>query len=151
MLASAPLPLNWAAWFLKKSWSASLDLSLRLVDADAAAVRDLARPVGRHRQVHVAVGDAGLRELADLRPGALAQRRVRVVDRELDLGLAVVGDLDALDRADRDTTRLDRVPPHELAGVDEARLDAVAAGASEQDEGEQGHRGDHRADCRNPS
>ena len=92
--------------------------------------------VRRQLQVDVAVREAGLRELADLGARAAPQRRVIVVDRELDLGVAVVGDLDALDRADRHAAHLDGVALHELTGVQEARLDLVAApAAAEEDEG----------------
>ena len=66
---------------------------------------------------------------------------------ELDLRLAVVGDLDALHRADRDAAHLHRVALHQLTGVQEARLDLVAAraAAAEEDQGDQHHGSDQRA------
>jgi hypothetical protein len=73
---------------------------------------------------------------------------VVAVDRQLDLGLAVVGDPDALDGPHRDAADLDGVALHELAGVEEVGLDLVAADAAapEQDQADKHDRSDHRAD-----
>ena len=77
-------------------------------------------------QVDVAVGDARQRGLADGRVRALAQRLVAVVgDLQRHVGLAVVGEVDLLDRPDRPAGDLDVVALDELAGVLEPRVDLV--------------------------
>jgi hypothetical protein len=55
---------------------------------------------------------------------------VVAVDRHGDLGGAVVRDLDALHGADGHAAHLHGIALHELAGVQEARLDGVAADAA---------------------
>jgi hypothetical protein len=108
-----------------KSWSRStLDC---VSTAGIVPPSPMSRPLSAAQvQVDVAVGDAGQRALPHDGAGACAQRRVVLVDRDLDLRQAVVGEADVLDlphllAGDRDEVALD-----ELAGVDEPRGDAVA-------------------------
>jgi hypothetical protein len=130
-----------------------VDLRDGPVGVDDPAVGDRVVRVRRELQVHVAVGQAGLRELADLGAGSLTEGSVVAVDRELDLGMAVVGDLDPLHRADGHAAHLHGVALDELAGIQEARLDPVAAGdsAAEQDQAHEHDRSDQRADGGNAS
>ena len=109
---------------------------------DRAAVGDRRLACAREPEVDVAVGDAGQGGLADRREGALAQRRVVVVDAEGQLGLAVGRDADVLDLARRHAGDLDEVAAHELRGVLEARLDLVLLAGPAQEQ----HR-DHRDGC----
>ena len=93
-----------------------------------AAVGDLLARRRAGRQLDEAVGDAGQADGADARDGAAAQRRQLVVgDVELEVGQAVVGELDLLDLADDAAADLDQAALDELAGVDEARVDACSA------------------------
>ena len=122
---------------------------LRLRDRPAALDRvRLALRLGPRREVEldVAVRDPRLRRLPDHGLRALGQRLVRVVDRHRDLGLAGVGQLDAVDRARRRAADLDLVADYELAGVLEVALDGVAAATPEQQDREDDDRDDHCAD-----
>jgi len=99
--------------------------------------------------------DAIKPELADkadveIRPSDHVENCGAVIgnDREGDLGVAVIRDLDALHGADRDTADLYRVALDELAGVQEAGMDPVAApdASVEQDQGYKHDRSDDRTD-----
>jgi hypothetical protein len=106
----------------------------RVLRLDDSAVGDLGRARGGEREVHVAPGGARLRGLADRRRGAPAQRGHRFVEVHEHLGLAVVGQLDALDHPDLASRALHEVALDELAGAQEAALDAVGVAAGEQHE-----------------
>jgi hypothetical protein len=75
-------------------------------------VVELLRVAGRRRQCDVAVGDAGQRGEPDRGLGALAQRRIGLLHADLHRRLVVLGELDALDRADTPPTDLDVVVGH---------------------------------------
>ena len=104
-----------------------VDRGGRRVLLDDALVGDLLGALRRQAEVDVAVGDAGERGLADGGEGAVAQRRVVLVDLHRDLGLAVVGEVDVGDLADGRAADLHEVALDELGGVLEAGLDRVAA------------------------
>ena len=82
------------------------------------------------------------------RRGALVQR---LVDRDLDLRLGVVGEVDLVDRADRLAADQDLVAGHELAAGLEQELVVVAVVAAEAGRIADEHdRDDQRADARDP-
>ena len=115
----------------------------RRVLLDHALVGDPLGALRRHPQVDVAVGDARQRGLADGGQRAAAQRRVVLVDLHRHRGLAVLGEVDAGDLADRRAAGLDQVALYELGGVLEVRGDGVAAArATEQEDGN--HDGDDK-------
>ena len=102
------------------------------------------RRAGR-RQVDLdeAVRDRRERSRPDHEARSGRQRRVVLLDLELDLGLAVVGHLEVRHLADLHAAELDEVALHELPGVDEAGLERVAvAAAAEQEQGNKHRRGD---------
>jgi hypothetical protein len=105
------------------------------VDAEAAR--------RRQAQLDVAVRDARLRCLADLGLRALRERRVALLDAEADLGAAVVGDRDLLDRAGGHAADDDGVALDELAGVLEHRPHLVARAAAEEDDRDEDDRAEH--------
>ena len=165
--ASAPASRNWRACPLKKPWRArrvfgssvlkswsSSTFVLRSGRRDRGAVGELAVLRLGQSQLDEPVRDAGLRQLLDLRARALRQRRVVLVDLERDLGLALVGDPDLLDRPDRRAAQLDEVARHELAAVLEPRVDLVAVAASEDEQRDRDRSrnrcGDSREPCANP-
>ena len=75
---------------------------------------------------------------------ALVQRREVVVDRDLDLGLVVVGQLDVADRADAAPADLHVVVLDELAGVLEAQAVRGRVAVAQQHDGDDGDHGDER-------
>jgi hypothetical protein len=76
------------------------------------------------------------------------QRRVGRLDLDGDLGLAVVGQRDVLDRADAAAADLDVVVLDQLAGVLEAQLLGAAPVAAEQQHGDDGDGEDERTQRR---
>ena len=112
-----------------KSWSRSTtDVGLR---RRRAWRRRRARSLvsGRERERDVAVGDARQRGQPDHRLRALAQRRVGLLDLDLDRGLVVVGQLDRAHGADPPAADLHVVVLDELAGGLEEQRVLVAAAA----------------------
>ncbi len=101
--------------------------------------------VGAGADRDVVVGDAGERGRTDDRRGALVQL---LFDADHDLGEVVVGQLDALDRADRLAADQDLVVGNELAGVLEEEVVAVLAVAAEDDDAERDHRNRQHRDRR---
>ena len=109
------------------------------------ALRGVALAGRRQMDLDEAVGDRRQRPGANHEARAGRQRRVVVPHLELDLGLAVVGDLEVGHLADLDAAELDQVALDQLSGVDEARLQRVAvAAAPEQEQGHEHGRGDNR-------
>jgi hypothetical protein len=107
-----------------------VDRGLRAVGAERPAVVDVRLVGAAQLQVDVAVGHARQRGLADDRARPAAQGVVAVGgDRQRDLGEAVVGQRDVVDRADGLAGDLHLVALDELTGRDEARVDRVAAAA----------------------
>ena len=117
-----------------------VDRRRRLVGAQRVPVVELAVRVRPRRQRDVAVGDARQRRRADHGGRAVVQRREVVVDRDRDLRLVVVRQLDLAHRADAAAADLDVVVLDELPRVLEHQLVRVLAAARQQD-----HR---RHDCR---
>ena len=107
------------------------------------ALGQLLGVAGRRGERHVAVGDARQRGEPDDRRGALAQRRVGLLHRDLDRGLVVLGQLDLAHRADAAAADLHVVVLDELARVLEQQRVLGAAVASEQEQ-PHGERHDQR-------
>ena len=107
---------------------------------DLTAVRDLRLVVAARLERQVAVGDARQRRRAKRHHAALVERRELVVDRDLDARARVVLQLDALDRARPGAADLHLVALHELAGVVERDVHAVAAARAEHQDRGCGHR-----------
>ena len=143
---SSPLPSYWVA----KPWMTScrsprvfssmrvedlveVDDRRRLGEVQAGAFVQLLVGVGRQRQRDVAVGDARQRGEADDARGALAQRRVGLLDLDLDRREVVVGQLDRAHGADPPAGDLDVVVLDELARrLEQQRVLVPAAAAEEQ-------------------
>jgi hypothetical protein len=90
--------------------------------------------------------------MPDSRAGAFVEGGEVLVDLEGDDRLAVVGDLDLLDRAGLHARDLDEVALHQLGGVDELGLDGVAAApAGEQQDGDNDHGDGHGQNSRDAS
>ncbi len=83
--------------------------------------------------------------------GPLAQRRVRLLDADLDGGEVVVGQLDRADRADAPAGDLDVVAAHELARVLEQQRVLGPAAAAEQQEVAREDDGEDERGKRDPS
>ena len=96
------------------------------------ALGQLLGVTGRRGQRDVAVGDAAQRREPDDRLRALPQRRVGLLDDDLDRRLVVVGQLDLAHRADAAAADLHVVVDDELAGALEQQRVLGAAGAAEQ-------------------
>ncbi len=123
-----------------KIWSRSTTSVVACWVSVAPSSSSLASPsAGRQRDV--AVGDAGQRRQPDHGARALAQRRVGLLHGDLDRRLVVVGQLDALDRADAAPADLHVVVDDELAGVleQERVLRAGVAAEQEQPQDEREH------------
>ena len=99
---------------------------------EAGAVVELLVGVGRERERDVAVGDARQRGEPDHGAGALAQRRVGLLDLDLDGCEVVVGELDRAHGADPPAADLHVVVLDELARRLEHERVLVAAAAAEQ-------------------
>ena len=93
---------------------------------------------GAGRERDVAVGDARQRGEPDDRGGALAQRRVGLLDLHADARAVVVGQRDLAHRADAAAADLHVVVLDELAGVLEHEVVPVDVAAAEQQ-----HRDEH--------
>ena len=95
---------------------------------------------GAEVEVDVAVGHARQRRLADRRARALVQRRPAVlVDVQLEVGLAVGGERDVLDLADRRAGDLDEVALDDLGGRLEAGVDRVVGAAAAREDDDDRH------------
>ena len=103
------------------------------------AVGDLRRVVAPRLERQVAVGDARQRGCAQRHHASLVQRSDLVVDRDLDAGARVVLELDALDQPHRAAADLHLVALHELAGVVERDVHAIAAARAEHQNRGCGH------------
>ena len=149
--ASPAVPCGSSGSSVLKSWSRSTALVVASVSRSAALV-DLRRVVGPGVQRDVAVGDRRQGGHPHGRLGALVQRReVLVVDRDLDVGLVVLGQLDVRDLADREAADLDLVALHELVGVLEVDRVLGPAAGSEHEDADSQDRHDERSDGRGPS
>src|SRR5262249_9031688 len=112
----------------------------------------LAVGVGRQGEVDVAVGDPRERLGAHLGGGALGQRGVGGVgDLHLDQGLAVVGEGDLLDGADRGAGDVHVVARDQLGRVLEFGCDRVARAAAEDEQQDDDDRTREREDRGDPS
>jgi hypothetical protein len=100
---------------------------------DRLVVLELGRVVGPRLDRDVAVGDPGERGRADDRGAALVER---AVDRDVDLRLPVVGQLDVVDAADRGASDQNLVALDQLSArfKDQAVVVGVAAAREEQDD-----------------
>ena len=134
--AAKPLTTSWRSprvfsSSVLKIWSRSTT-GRRRRGRQRRAVGQLLGAVGRGRERDVAVRDARQRRQPDRRLRPLAQRRVRLLDPDLDRGLVVVGQLDRADRAHAPAADLHVVVGHELPGVLEQQRVLGPAPAPEQ-------------------
>ena len=129
-----------------------VDGGRRVLLGDRPPVLDLLGGARRELEIDVAVGDARQRGGANDRLGPAAQGVLVVVDLDLDLGLAVVGQGDVLDLPHLRARDLDEVALDELGGVLEAQRVRVAAvtGAEKHDR-DRRRRHDDGPNCRDPA
>ena len=106
-------------------------------DGERRAVVERLRRVRRRRQRDVAVGDARQRGQADHGLGALAQRRVGLLDLDPHAGAVVVGQRDRADRADPAAADLHVVALDELAGVLEHQVVLVRVTPAQEEHGDE--------------
>src|SRR3954452_15387636 len=101
------------------------------------AVVQLLRRVGGGGERDVAVGDARERGQADHGLGALAQRRIGLLDLDVDARLVAVRQRDLADGADAAATDLHVVVLDELTGVLEHEVVLVRAASAEEQHGDE--------------
>ena len=148
--ASAPLPSYCAAKPWMTPWRSlrvgrverveqlvEVDDVGRRADGERRAVVELLRRVRRRRERDVAVGDARQRGQADHGLGALAQRRVRLLDLDADARAVVVGERDRADRADAAAADLHVVVLDELARVLEHEVVLVRRAPAQEQHGDE--------------